>query len=552
MGATAVPELEKLWSNTSANPRMRARAFWVLVKMPEVNAQQYIDQAIKDNNADLRITALRAARQLNNNLINVISRLVNDKDIQVRRECALALHHNKSAEAAALWTTLATQYDGKDRWYLEALGIGADRQWDNFFAAYKRQVGDPLQTAASKNIVWRARTDAALPYLSMLALAPQITLNERLKYFRAFDFNSGALKSKLLLKMIQDNTSNDTALNKLALHALDINTVRKSPVAQRALMNILESVYGTDEYIELVNRYEIKSQNNNLLRLALSKPQEQAGRNASGLLLKLGGENLVWNIINGKDSAQQDSLLIALARVGSKTSIDIFQTIVSSNKYPMPLRKMAAKGIGRSGSGEDRVLEILKKRKLPTELIPDMVASVSGAWRGFVRTEAASYLPESVNNKTTKPAPSLKVLIALKASADEGKKIFTSVCAICHQVNNTGTDFGPKLSEIGTKLPKEGLLEAIVHPSSGIGFGYEGWQLKMKDGSMLSGILTNRTETDITIKLPGGDSKEIKTAEVDTMTKMKQSMMPEGLYQNMSEQDLANLLEYLEGLKKRE
>jgi hypothetical protein len=36
------------------------------------------------------------------------------------------------------------------------------------------------------------------------------------------------------------------------------------------------------------------------------------------------------------------------------------------------------------------------------------------------------------------------------------------------------------------------------------------------------------------------------------MTKMKQSMMPEGLYQNMSEQDLANLLEYLEGLKKRQ
>ncbi len=35
------------------------------------------------------------------------------------------------------------------------------------------------------------------------------------------------------------------------------------------------------------------------------------------------------------------------------------------------------------------------------------------------------------------------------------------------------------------------------------------------------------------------------------MTQMKESMMPEGLYQNLSKQDLANLLEYLQGLKKK-
>jgi putative heme-binding domain-containing protein len=105
--------------------------------------------------------------------------------------------------------------------------------------------------------------------------------------------------------------------------------------------------------------------------------------------------------------------------------------------------------------------------------------------------------------------------------------------------------------EIGSKLPKEGLLEAIVHPSKGIGFGYEGWQLKMKDGSTLSGIIASKTETDIVLKLPGGATKEIKTADIETMSQMKESMMPEGLYQSMSKEDLANLLEYLSGLKKR-
>jgi hypothetical protein len=114
---------------------MRARAFWVLVKRKNANAQQYIQQAIKDNNSDLRITGLRAARELNAGVIGVVQQLVNDAEAQVRRECAIALRHNKSAEAPALWATLATQHNGKDRWYLEALGIGADKQWDAYFKA---------------------------------------------------------------------------------------------------------------------------------------------------------------------------------------------------------------------------------------------------------------------------------------------------------------------------------------------------------------------------------------------------------------------------------
>jgi putative membrane-bound dehydrogenase-like protein len=551
MGATAVPELEKLWNSNSADSRMRARAFWVLVKMKGADVNKYIQQAIKNPDPDLRITGLRAARELNADVINVVKALMNDKDAQVRRECVLALHHNKSSEAASLWATLAAQYDGKDKWYLEAVGIGADGQWDNFFATYKTQVNDPVQSEASKNIVWRARTDAALPYLSALALAPQATINERLKYFRAFDFHKGPLKSKLLLQMIEGNTANDTALNKLVLYALDIQTVKKSLVAQTALKNVLQSVYGTDEFNELVGRYEVKTQNENLMKMALSNPHQSVGKNAAGLLLNFGGSAMAWNMIKGNDTAQQNSLLIALANVGSKNSVDLLQTVALSNKYPMSLRRNAAQKIGRSWMGEERVLEILKAKKVPTELIPDVVASVSGAWRGNIRAEAASYLPDAGKDNATKPAPGLQELLAIKANTEEGKKIFVNACGICHQAGTGGYDFGPKLTEIGSKLPKEGLLEAIVYPSKGIGFGYEGWQMKMKDGSTLSGIIVSKTETDITLKLPGGATKEIKTADIETMSQMKESMMPEGLYQAMSKEDLANLLEYLSSLRKK-
>jgi len=168
-----------------------------------------------------------------------------------------------------------------------------------------------------------------------------------------------------------------------------------------------------------------------------------------------------------------------------------------------------------------------------------------------VRDKAAGYLPNNETATATKKTFTMQELSPLAGDAEQGKTIFASICATCHRVINTGNDFGPALSEIGTKLPKESLLESILHPSAGIGFGYEGWELSMKDGSMLSGIIASKTETDIDLKLPGGARKAVKTGEVKRLTQIKESMMPEGLHENLSAQDMANLLEYLSGLRKK-
>ncbi len=550
IGQTAVPELENLWK-TSANSRMRARAFWVLIKMPGANAQQYITQAIQQSDADLRIMAIRAARELNADVIGVVRQLVNDADAQVRRECAIALHHNKAPEAAELWATLANKHDGKDRWYLEALGIGADEQWNTFFPAYLSKVKDPLQSEASRDIVWRSRTNAATNYIAQLASNKQLALNNRLRYFRAFDYNEGPASSRLLLQMIENNESGDTALNKLVLHHLDVKTVKGSMLAQNALNDLLRASAGTPEYIELVTRYELKSENKNLLELAINKPNQSIGKNAVGLLLKFGGVPLIWKVINSKDTARSNALLTSLARAGSKESVDILQTITLSKIYQPELRKLAASKIGKSGEGENRVLQLLKNKKVPEQLIPDVVASVQGAWQKSVRNEALSYLPNAAK-RVEKKVPTMSELLALKANAANGKAVFMNNCAVCHQVNKEGFDFGPNLTEIGSKYPKDGLLKQIVYPSAGISFNSEGWELKLKDGSTLTGIIASKTETDIDLKLPGGTKQHIKTSDVKSMKQLKVSMMPEGLHENMSTQDMANLLAYLDGLKKKQ
>ena len=64
------------------------------------------------------------------------------------------MRHNSSAPAPALWAELAAQYDGKDRWYLEALGIGAQGNEDACFKAWKKKVGKDWDLSFRGNFTW--------------------------------------------------------------------------------------------------------------------------------------------------------------------------------------------------------------------------------------------------------------------------------------------------------------------------------------------------------------------------------------------------------------
>ena len=156
MGQKAGKDLTSLAGKRN-EARMRARALQLLARIPG-NEQKTVEAALKDDNSDIRIVGLRMARTLKLDVLPYTRELASDTSAQVRRECAIALRHNNSPEAPQIWAALAKQHDGKDRRYLEALGIGADKQEDRFFTAWLSQVGDQWNTPAGKDIVWRSRS----------------------------------------------------------------------------------------------------------------------------------------------------------------------------------------------------------------------------------------------------------------------------------------------------------------------------------------------------------------------------------------------------------
>ncbi len=202
MGASAESALVKVWHGN--NPRMRARAFQLLARIPGKGGK-YLDEALKDRDPEIRALPLRFARVERIDAIPFVQKLVKDGDASVRRECALSLRHNPSSEAARLWAELAKNYAGNDRWHLEALGIGADQQWDAFLSAWLAQVGEQWNTPAGREIVWRSRSKQTPGLLVKLISDKNTPEKDRERYFRSLDFIKGPEKDAALLELLSSS-----------------------------------------------------------------------------------------------------------------------------------------------------------------------------------------------------------------------------------------------------------------------------------------------------------------------------------------------------------
>jgi hypothetical protein len=198
-GTKAEPALRKLWNDP--NPRMAARAIHALAALPG-NAQRSVDTALASSNPDLRITGLRIARQHGLDISRTVARLVSDSSPHVRRECLVALRHLKSPDQPALWARLADQHDGKDRWYTEALGIGADGNWDACLGAFLKLRGGVWNTTSAREVIWRSRAKETPALLVKILKDPSTKESEKNRFLRAFDFLSGAEKDAALLQLL--------------------------------------------------------------------------------------------------------------------------------------------------------------------------------------------------------------------------------------------------------------------------------------------------------------------------------------------------------------
>ena len=237
MQEEAEGELLKLYR--SSDSRYRARSLWLLSKI-QGKGEKHIQTASKDSDENIRVVSIRAARQIDMDIIPLLKSLVSDPSPRVRRECAIAIRESNSDLAAQLWNELAQLHDGEDRWYLEALGVAADGRCDSFLSVWLKDVGDDCNSEAGKDIIWRSRAKVTPSYLKEILNSSKISLSDSKRYVRALDFQPESEEKTNILRDLVLSSPRDEAVEKntfvatealLRLENFDINqnsTVQES------------------------------------------------------------------------------------------------------------------------------------------------------------------------------------------------------------------------------------------------------------------------------------------------------------------------------------
>ncbi len=541
-GKAAEKDLAALLQDS--DPVIRARALWLLGKLPG-KAERYTEIAIKDDNPDIRIVGIRLARQNAVNFIDLAQKIMDDPAPDVRRELAIGLHLLESPEAAKIWAQLAMQYDGQDRWYLEALGIGAENNWDHCFEAWKVLAGDDWMDGAGKDIVWRSRNKSAIPLLA--EIIRKSDANEYPKYFRAFDFHADESKHPTLLRLLGNNPEMTT----LALQHIDPEKVGRPEILVEALHETLLQVEGSMAYVNLIRKFELTDQKTSLLNLAISKPGEDVGVAAGRLLLSPPFESpsLIFDKIGDSEETGL-KLVSSIGKIGNRSALDLLKDVVLDPDLSFEVRKAATMALGNSWTGEEVLLSAVKSENFDERLKPAAGSVLFNVYRDWIQDEAAKLIPRP-GTSGGNTLPTIRNLVPASGLAANGEKVFKSYCETCHIVNGEGIAFGPDLSEIGSKLSKEGLYRAIIYPSEGINYDYQSVMLKLKDGSSVLGIVESESENFVELRMMGGIKNKYMKSDIDSKEAYPQSLMT-NLSSAMVQQELIDLVTYLGTLRKAE
>ena len=338
-----------------------------------------------------------------------------------------------------------------------------------------------------------------------------------------------------------------------ALTRLGPEAVNANPKLAEALGKVLAATRGTPQFVQLVEQFKVAGQNAGLLEVAAKNPADEAGVTALRLVLASGDTAALSAALTGKDTNSAVKLVEALGNTGAKQLPTLLLPLVPDTQRDAGLRKQSVRALARTQEGAAALLKLAREEKLPADLKFTASAELNAVRWPELKAEAAKLLPLPPG-QGDKALPPVAELLAMKGDAKRGAEVFsreTVGCAKCHVVNGQGVDFGPALSEIGSKLPKDALLESILDPSAGISFGFEAWSVETKAGEEVFGLIVSETGEDVSVKTVGGAVTKLKKADLARRQQSKLSIMPAGLQQTMTTQELADLLEYLTTLKKK-
>ena len=144
--------------------------------------------------------------------------------------------------------------------------------------------------------------------------------------------------------------------------------------------------------------------------------------------------------------------------------------------------------------------------------------------------------------------------VARGRNFENGKAAFNDAqCTACHRFANEGGSVGPELTGAGSKYSRRDLLESMIEPSKVISDQFQNSNIWKKDGDDVSGRIIDENKERIIVlpnMLAPEVTVEVPISEIARREPSKVSAMPTGLLNQLTQEEILDLLAYIETMGK--
>ena len=124
-----------------------------------------------------------------------------------------------------------------------------------------------------------------------------------------------------------------------------------------------------------------------------------------------------------------------------------------------------------------------------------------------------------------------------------GRALFARTCQQCHKLFGEGEEVGPEITG-SHRANLDYLLLNVVDPNAAVGKDYQAWNIATDDGRVLVGLVTNETARTLTLRTSTA-ALTVDKDEIEERVQTDLSMMPEGLFDQLTSEQLQDLVAYL-------
>ena len=251
------------------------------------------------------------------------------------------------------------------------------------------------------------------------------------------------------------------------------------------------------------------------------------------------------------------SLRSTAAAIIEKATLDDIQllALTASVRTAGPLelpRLLRAYGNGSEAAGL-AMIAALRESASRASVRADLLRPVLVKYPDGIKKEAENLLA-SLDVDAAEQARRLEALLPALQGGDvgRGQAVFNSekaACYGCHAIGYMGGRIGPDLTRIGQVRSERDLLEAVVFPNASFARGYEPVVIRTRSGDVRWGVLKSNDQVDEVVLATAVDETRIPRRDIVEMEPGAVSLMPQGFAEQLTKQELADLLAFLKATR---